>query len=165
MNAQYARQFFFPRLTPAFLVRLVLVIVASLFFFSQIFLPLRIQGHSMEPTYNNGGLALCWRLAYLFSSPQPGDVVAIRFAGNRVVLLKRVVALAGDTVSFRKGILWVNGRSVAEPYVRNRAPWQLPARVVHEGKLYVVGDNRGVPMAQHHFGQVEQTRIVGEVIW
>ena len=165
MNAPQRFRFFLPEMTPRYLLRILGVIIVSLVLFSQVLVPLRIQGKSMEPTYHDGGFTFCFRLRYLFSGPKPGDVVVIRFAGPKVMLLKRVVAAAGETVEFREGILFVNGLKKEEPYVRAAAPWRLPPRTVEADKVYVVGDNRTVPMDQHHFGQVDRQRIVGGVIW
>ena len=156
--------FFLPKLNRFFLLRILVLILATVVIFTQVLILLRIDGQSMEPTYSNG-FNLCWRGRYLFDSPQRGDVVAIRFAGNRVLLLKRIVALAGDTVAFNNGMLLVNGQQVDEPYVRFRNAWNLQPRTVEPGKVYVVGDNRGVPMQQHHFGQVDEQRIVGGLLW
>jgi len=61
----------------------------------------------MEPTYHDGGVNFCWRLRYLSSEPKKRDVVAVRFAGNKVMLLKRVIALEGEQVEFRNGKLFV----------------------------------------------------------
>ncbi|MDD2467617.1 MAG: signal peptidase I [Desulfobulbus sp.] len=157
--------FFLPKLNRFFLLRILGLILVTVVVFTQVLIPLRIEGQSMEPTYKNG-FNLCWRGRYLFSSPQRGEVVVIRFAGNRVLLLKRIVALAGDTVAFKNGILLVNGQPVQEPYVRyRRDDWNLEPRTVDPGKVYVVGDNRGVDMGRHHFGQVDQMRIVGGLLW
>jgi hypothetical protein len=59
----------------------------------------------------------------------------------------------------------VDGQAVEEPYVRLPCDWNLPPRVVDEDHLYVVGDNRSMPQAQHVFGQVHRDRIVGRPIW
>ena len=159
------RQFLLPNLTRAFFLRMLVVAATATLLFSQVFIPLRIQGQSMEPTYHDGGFNFCWRWRYLFSQPAHGDVVVIRFAGPRVMLLKRIVALAGETVEFRQGALFVNGRKVEEPYVKTASDWQLPSRRVEPGKVYVVGDNRGVSVNRHHFGQVHQQRIIGGLVW
>ncbi|MGD9949761.1 MAG: signal peptidase I [Desulfobulbus sp.] len=164
MRRSLFRRFLLPELNRLFFLRVLVLILATVLIFTQMLLPLKIEGQSMEPTYANG-FNICWRGRYLFSAPQRGDVVVIRFAGNRVLLLKRIVALAGDTVAFKNGVLLVNGQSVAEPYVRHRSAWNLPPRTVDPGKVYVVGDNRGVPMASHHFGQVALQRIVGGLLW
>ena len=146
-------------------LRLLAVALSAYIFFGHLLIPLRIQGRSMEPTYMDGGFNFCWRLHYLFSQPQRGDVVAIRFAGRRIMLLKRVVALAGETVEIRNGVLFVNTIQVNEPYVRYPSDWNLQPRQVASGKVYVIGDNRSVPIDQHHFGQVTARRIVGGVVW
>ncbi len=164
MHKNLLHSFLVPELNRFFLLRILVLILATVLIFTQVLIPLRIEGQSMEPTYSNG-FNLCWRGRYLFASPQRGDVVAIRFAGNRVLLLKRIVALAGDTVAFNNGMLLVNGEKVQEPYVQYRADWNLEPRTVEPGKVYVVGDNRGVPMNRHHFGQVEEQRIVGGLLW
>jgi len=164
MHKNLLHSFLAPELNRFFLLRILVLILATVLIFTQVLIPLRIEGQSMEPTYSNG-FNLCWRGRYLFASPQRGDVVAIRFAGNRVLLLKRIVALAGDNVAFEHGILVVNGQEVQEPYVQYRADWNLEPRTVEPGKVYVVGDNRGVPMHRHHFGQVEEQRIVGGLLW
>jgi signal peptidase I len=146
-------------------IRIIVISLAAWLIFSYVLIPLHIQGKSMEPTYHDGGVGFCWRQRYLFSPPSPGDVVAIRFAGRHVVLLKRVVALAGDIVEFRNGVLYVNSQPIDEPYVQFRSDWNLAPRTVAADRVYVVGDNRGVPMEQHHFGQVDVKRILGGVLW
>ena len=164
MGNRLFRRFFLPKLNRFFLVRILVLITVAVVLFTQVLIPLRIEGQSMEPTYTNG-VNLCWRGRYLFSSPQRGDVVAIRLAGHRVLLLKRIVALAGDTVAFANGVLLVNGLPITEPYVHKRSDWNLEPRTVAAGKVYVVGDNRSVPMTRHHFGQVDRQRIVGGLLW
>lgn len=80
------------------------------------------------------------------------------------MLLKRIVALEGETVEFRKGLLHVNGIVINEPYVRYPSDWQLPPRTIAPGHVYVVGDNRGTDMARHQFGEINIKRIVGGVL-
>ncbi len=119
----------------------------------------------MEPTYANGGINFCWRLRYLLSEPKRHDVVAVRFAGSRIMLLKRVVACEGEQVEFRDGKLLVDGREVAEPYVQFSCNWNLPSRTVQKDCVYVVGDNRSMPIEEHHFGQTSKIRLMGGPLW
>lgn len=49
------RQFFFPALSPAFLIRVSIVALFAYLFFGYVCTPFRIRGYSMEPTYHNGG--------------------------------------------------------------------------------------------------------------
>lgn len=158
------KSFFFPQINKAFLLRLLLVASSAWLIFGFLLIPLRVENISMEPTYQNGSFAFSWRLQYLFSPPQRGDVVTVRFSGRDIMLLKRIVALEGDRIAFVGGQLLVNGQNVHEPYVSYRQQWQLSERTVAPGHVYVVGDNRGMAMRQHKFGQVNIDRIIGGVI-
>jgi signal peptidase I len=159
------KNFLFPSLTRGFALRLLAVAVSAVVLFGTILIPFRIQGHSMAPTYRDGGFNFCNTLRYVWTPPQRRDVVAVRLAGNRIMLLKRVVALEGDRVAFHDGRLVVNGETVAEPYVVDPRPWNLAPRTVARGHVYVVGDNRRVPMDVHLFGQTPRERIVGGPLW
>ena len=159
------RQFLFPSLTPKFLIRALSVALFAYLFFGHICIPLRIEGYSMEPTYRNRSVNFCWRWRYIFSEPKRYDVVAVRFAGNKVMLLKRVVAGEGEGVEFRDGKLLVDGKEMDEPHVRYPCNWNLPSWRVEKGCVYVVGDNRNMRMENHHFGQVSMKRIIGAPLW
>ena len=158
-------RFFFPPVTWKLLVRVSLVALLSYLFFGYLCIPLHIEGISMEPNYHDGGFNFCWRLRYLFSTPQRYDVVAVRFAGDRIMLLKRIVAFEGDQVEFRQGKLLVNGLELEEPYVRNPCDWDLSPRTVQKDSIYVIGDNRSMPIENHVFGNAAIRRIIGVPLW
>ena len=161
------RAFFRPRLTQGYWVRVAAVAVVAALFFAYVCRPMWIKGASMEPTYHDGSFVFCLLVRYRFADPAIGDVVTVRMpqAGSRVMLLKRVVALAGDTVEFRQGVLYRNGQPVDEPYVHYRNPWNLGPRQVKPGQVYVVGDNRGMAIESHVFGQTPLSRIGGAPLW
>jgi signal peptidase I len=159
------QKFLFPDITFRFLIRTGLVTGVAIVCFTWILIPFRIDGHSMAPTYQNGAFNFCNRLQYLFSSPSRHDVVAIRYAGTRVMLLKRILAVEGETLEFRQGQLYVNGKPVRESYITMRYDWDLGPRTVQTGYVYVAGDNRQVPMLTHDFGQTPIKRIIGAPLW
>ena len=113
----------------------------------------------------NGGFNFCFRLRYILSKPEIHDVVTIRLAGEKVILLKRVVAVEGDIVEFRNGALFVNEKKIDETYVRYPSGWNLSPRKVDKSHVYVVGDNRSVPIDVHQFGQTSIDRINGVPLW
>lgn len=156
--------FFWPSITKGYLFRLLGVGLTTYLLFGYLFIPLHIQGSSMEPTYHDGSFGFCWRLQYVMSPPERADVVAVRFSGTRVMLLKRVIAVEGETIEFRKGALYINGQRTPEPYVRFQSEWDLEPRKVAAGHVYVIGDNRGISMDRHQFGEVSVLRIVGGVL-
>ena len=119
----------------------------------------------MEPTYHDGGFNFCWRYRYLFSEPKRFDVVALRYAGKNIMLLKRIVALEGERVEFRNGKLFVDNREIKEPYVSFPCDWNLPPLQVEKGYVFVVGDNRSMPKESHYFGKALKIRIMGGPLW
>lgn len=165
MIGKSVKRFFFPAVTRRYLARLVGMAVGTFLFFNYICIPFRVQGESMTPAYKTGTVNFCFTLRYLFSGPRPPDVVTVRLAGNRVMLLKRVVATEGQTVEFRQGVLFVDGKPVDEPYLSGESDWNLEPRAVKPGHVYVVGDNRRVPMQTHQFGQTPVNRVVGVPLW
>ena len=158
-------QFIFPSITKRFFVRILIVILISYIFFGYICIPIRIKGRSMEPTYKNKGFNFCWTPYTIFSTPQKNDIVLIRLAGKKVMLLKRIVAIHGDMVEFKSGKLYINGIQADEPYVKFPCSWELSPRKIKKNHVYVVGDNRDMPMENHVFGQTSLKRIAGESLW
>ena len=159
------REFLFPTLKPEFFLRVALVTLCAYLFFGHVLTPFISRGKSMEPTYRDGSFNFIWKGKYWFSEPERQDVVTVRLAGERVVYLKRVVAFPGETVEFKDGVLLVNGKPLSEPYVYGPCNWNLPPREVDPGQVYLVGDNRSMPMEQHDFGQTSERRIVGAPLW
>ena len=154
--------FLAPRLDRRFAIRLACVAGVSVLFFGLVCRPCIINGESMVPTYPSRGFVFCWRPVFWLRKPRRGDVVMVRFVGRNVLLLKRVVALAGDTVEFRGGQLYVNSVAIPEPWnPPGRSDWNLEPRQVEPGNVYVVGDNRSMSIDDHVFGQVSAKRLEG----
>ena len=159
------RWLFKPQIGKWYWLRVAVIAAAALLFFGFFCKPMYLNGGSMEPNYHNGTLNFCWTPAYWFRKPQRGDVVVFRYAGEKILLLKRIVGLPGDIIEFRDGYLYVNGERQEEPYVKlNRVPWNLKPRKVSAGHFYVVGDNRSMPMRQHKFGEIRQSRVEGTLL-
>ncbi len=159
-SAGTMRDFFIPRPTKGFFIRMGVVAIVAIIVFGFLLIPCIIDGESMIPTYPAHGFTFCWRGKYLFRNPKRGEVVIICYS-TKVYFLKRVVALPGETVEFRRGNLFINGRRQREPYLHYICDWNLPPRTVEAGHYYVVGDNRSQPISLHKFGQVDSKKIAG----
>ncbi|HLP75766.1 MAG TPA: signal peptidase I, partial [Candidatus Paceibacterota bacterium] len=148
------------------LVRIVILVLLVFAVRQFALLPIRIFGPSMMPTYQENGINMVNRLAYLRAEPQRGDVVAIRYAGEHRLLMKRILALPGETIEFRNGKVLINGEILPEPYLAKGYPsdWTIPLQTVKPDHYYVVGDNRTMPEELHVKGQAERRRIVGKVL-
>ncbi len=158
-------RFMFPRLTRAFFVRLALLAVGTTLVGVYWLRPMVVDGESMEPTYAAHGVNVCVMTAYRSHPPARGDVVALKYGGTRYMLLKRVLAFAGETVAFSNGVCLVDGRPLDEPYVALNSGWTVPPRKVRPGCIYVMGDNRSVPFENHVGGEISLARVAGRTLW
>jgi signal peptidase I len=148
------------------LLRVVLLVAGAAVVFGWVLLPVRAEGISMEPTFEPGSLHLVNRLAYRGRRPARGDIVAIRLAGPHVVYVKRVVGLPGERLRITGGQVFIDGRALAEPYVRRRNPsWALPETTLGPDEYFVVGDNRAMRIELHDLGVARFRRIVGRVVY
>jgi signal peptidase I len=79
-------------------------------------------------------------------------------------LVKRVVALPGETVAGRNGKLLVDGKPLAEPYLAAGTVTSTfgPERV-GDGKLWVMGDRRGTSRDSRNFGPIGRGSVAGRV--
>jgi signal peptidase I len=127
--------------------------------------PFRIPSESMEPTLKPGDQALVDKLSG--HTPKRGQLVAFHLPGNGgEVLLKRVVAVGGDTVGLEDGVLVVNGNQVREPFVNHKAIDSVyfgPVRV-RPGTVFVMGDNRANSEDSRDFGAVRTSSIIGRAV-
>lgn len=133
-----------------------------------------VVGRSMEDTLHDEDQLVVDKLTLLFSSPERGDIVTVNGAkahnDNKEVgmLVKRVVALPGDTLDFKDGKVIINGQEIEEDYLSagtyTMAPfgWQGEIRIP-EGHYYVLGDNRGNSADSRVFGPVPENAIEGKV--
>jgi len=146
------------------LVRIIVLVTLTFAVSKFVLIPIRVEGVSMLPTYRQGRINFVNALAYRSREPQRGDVISIRMAGMRVMLMKRVVGLPGEVIAFRNGQLWIDGKPVDEPYLKYPCNWQMDPEQVGPDEFYVVGDNRSMPQADHTQGLAKRQRIVGKVL-
>jgi signal peptidase I len=151
-----------PRATTA---RSLTIIAVAAILFRFVLLPVRLEGISMLPTYEDGELNFANRLAYAFKLPHRGDVVAIRMAGESVVYVKRIIGLPSEEVRIVQGTVMINGRPLTEPTVRYRIPWNMGAVTLRADEYFMVGDNRSMDMINHDFGRALREKIVGKLLY
>jgi signal peptidase I len=126
--------------------------------------PFAIPSPSMEPTLVEGDRVLVSRLTYHFRSPHAGDVVVFHPPDDpgSEPYIKRVVAVAGDTVSVHDGSLWVNGVAQPEPFIREHPILgDFPETEVSAGHIWVMGDNRNNSGDSRRFGEVSVDEVIG----
>jgi signal peptidase I len=90
-------------------------------------------------------------------------------SGGEQDFVKRVMAIGGDTIEGREGVVYVNDVAVKEPYLpRGIVTTDFPPQTVPAGQIFVMGDNRGNSDDSRSFGPVDVDEVVGEAflsIW
>lgn len=144
-----------------------LVIVAAVaILVATLWMPvLQIYGSSMNETLQDGDIVLSVKASQMES----GDIIAFYY--NNKILVKRVIAQAGDWVNIdAEGNVYVNDQFLEEPYISNKAlgecdielPYQVP-----ENRVFVMGDHREVSVDSRSatVGCVAEEQIVGKLVF
>lgn len=126
---------------------------------------LQIYGTSMSPTLQDGEIVISVKSADLHQ----GDILSFYY--NNKVLVKRVIATAGDWVNIdQEGTVFVNGEMLEEPYLTEKdfgdtnieLPYQVP-----DAKVFVMGDHRNVSVDSRNtvVGCISQEQIIGKLVF
>jgi signal peptidase I len=129
-----------------------------------------IPSPSMEPTLDVGDRVLVNKLSYKFHDVNRGDVVVFERPpgastgenGEIKDLIKRVIAVGGDTIEAKEGEVYVNSEQVDEDYLEpGTSTDNLPLTEIPEGQVFVMGDNRTNSEDSRIFGPIDEDAIVG----
>jgi signal peptidase I len=129
-----------------------------------------IPSESMEPTLEVGDRILVNKLSYRLHDVHRGDVVVFKRPPTAVAtpdgtedLIKRVIALSGETIEARDdGLVYVDGELLDESYLPEGTRTEnLPLQTVPDGKVFVMGDNRGHSGDSRMFKAIDEDLIVG----
>lgn len=145
-------------------ISVLTVVAAAAVLITTLFLPiLQISGDSMSPTLEQDEIVVLLKTKDF----ERGELVGFYFQGK--ILLKRIVALPGDTVVMDvDGNVYVNENLLEEPYVTEKSlgdcdlefPYEVPAN-----KYFVMGDQRSnsVDSRNSLIGSVAYEDIIGKV--
>jgi signal peptidase I len=141
-------------------------IVALLLVHSFVVEPVRVRSDSMEPTLRPGAVLAIDKLTFHFRDPRRGDVIVATDPSTGESIVKRVVALAGDSVGIDNGALVVNGAKVVETYIDNDGMqgFYFGPDVVPAGHVFLLGDNRADSIDSRTFGPIAVDDLDGRVI-
>lgn len=125
-----------------------------------------IQQVSMTPNIVEGERIIVNKLAYLFGGPQRGDIIVF-YPPPEVEnqeLIKRVIGLPGETVEIKSGTVYINGRAIREPYIKDPPRYRLDPYEVPAGQYFVLGDNRNNSNDSHTGWTVVRASITGKAV-
>ena len=188
------KQGFFRELLEWVLYILAAFVLASLIQ-SEVFALTEVNMSSMESTLMPQDKLVMNKMAYRFGEPDRGDIliflkdepadgfvrrvsiylsdVSMKLNGEfrRNRLIKRIIALPGDTVEIRDNQVFVNGEILQESYARvdpdagRVLNGELALLTVPEDMIFVMGDNRGKSLDSRSFGCVSLDSVEGEAVF
>lgn len=129
--------------------------------FKYVLMGIKVHGASMEPSFVHGQVRVVNRVAYLWSSPKRGDIVAIRAPGLNAVLLKRIIALPGEKLTIRRGEIYINGKRLEEKYTKGVTNYRARDQEMEPHQYFVIGDNREISEAYLIFDY----KIMGKLLF
>jgi signal peptidase I len=108
------------------------------------------------------------KFVYHFAAIGHGDVVVFRYPRDpEKSYIKRVIALPGDRLRIDHGRVWLNGKSVSEPYVplEYRDNRSMAEIVVPADSYFMMGDHRSISSDSRDFGPVDRELIYGKAVF
>ncbi len=145
-------------------VALGLAMIIIVFFYQ----PVKVEGTSMAPLLSDQERIFINKFVYHFEPIGRGDVVVFWYPLDRTKsFIKRVVGLPGDEVEIRRGRVYINGKTLEEPYVPSQyidtaayGPVQIP-----RDEYFVMGDHRISSNDSRIFGPVPSAFIYGKAVF
>jgi signal peptidase I len=129
-----------------------------------------IVGLSMSPTLHNADRYFVNRWTYHLRAPARGDVVVLKDPTDGKYSVKRIVALAGESIYIKNGCVYVNGEKLQEPYL-NQGTMTYTSRKFQEelitcgkDRYYVLGDNRNNSFDSRVYGAIPRENILGVIM-
>jgi len=149
-----------------------LVIAGAIFVvvYAFLFRPYQVNGLSMFPTFDNGEYILTNLVTKRFSEFNRGDIIVFKSPTDKDKdFIKRIIGIAGDTVSVNKGHIYLNGKELDESYLPSNYTTaggsfleEGVQIVVPEGKYFVLGDNRSNSSDSREWGFITKDEIIGK---
>lgn len=122
-----------------------------------------VASQSMAPALTAGNQVL---VATHDTTPELGDIMAFNDPNGDWDILKRVVAVGGDTIEARDGVLIRNGNVANTITVDSRRPMRDFGPVaIGSNEVFLIGDNYAASVDSRQFGPLSTDDIRGTVRW
>jgi signal peptidase I len=147
---------------------ILLAIAIAIFIVIFVVQPVKVEGTSMQPQLSDQDRIFVNRFIYRFKEIIKGEVVVFWYPKDRSKsFIKRVIGVPGDFIEIRRGMVYVNGERIDEPYLKPEfRDFQSFSKVVVPQEMYfVLGDHRNSSNDSRSWGFVEKSLIYGKAIF
>lgn len=118
---------------------------------------IRVNGDSMYGTLHDKDIMILDKIGYQFHKIKRFDIVVVERNGER--LIKRVMALPGEIISYENNVLYIDGEEMEDPYNRfDRGDFESR---LGDDEYFVMGDNREDSLDSFFFGPIHRNQILG----
>jgi len=162
-------QVFKPSFNIKFWLRDILfAFVIAIFIIIFVVQPVKVEGTSMLPVLMDQERIFVNRFIYQFTDISRGDVVVFRYPKDvNKSFIKRILAVPGDEIEIRAGMVYLNGRRLDESYIPveflDRRSY--PRTIVPPDRYFVLGDHRNSSNDSRNWGFVEKRLIYGKAFF
>lgn len=143
------------------LIPYVIILVFVIFLRTYLVTPIKVNGESMVPTLDGGEIMLLTK--YNKNDLKRNDIIIARVSrvdGTLEEVIKRIIALPGETISCEKGILFINGKKYQEEYGKGYTN-DFDTIKLSEDEYFILGDNRNNSYDSSEFGAIKKEQIQG----
>ncbi|MDO5725339.1 MAG: signal peptidase I [Tissierellia bacterium] len=125
----------------------------------------QINGISMEPTFYHNEMVFSATYPVKLGNIKRGDIVIVKRTSEHEDVIKRILAIPGDTLEFSNDRVILNGKTLNEPYINKAESAFYPAMtyVLKENEYFILGDNRGHSTDSRMYGPINKDTIRGVV--
>ncbi|MBQ9625213.1 MAG: signal peptidase I [Clostridia bacterium] len=126
-----------------------------------------VKGESMAQTLNNNQVLYMDKVGYRFNNPERGDIVICRYPYFSENCIKRVIAMPGETIGIKNGVVYVNDDPTIDEWQGNYDLADMATIRVPDNCYFVMGDNRGnsKDSRDKSVGCIPKDKIYGKAVF
>lgn len=152
------------------LIPYVIIFIVVILIRSFLATPVIVSGSSMVPNFHNGEVLILSKISYKLSNINRFDVVVIKPEKEKEEIIKRVIGLPGEHVSYKNNKLYINDKEEKENFKSfDTDDFNLEevcsCTVIPEDKYLVLGDNRPISKDSRRIGLIDKDSIEGKVVF
>lgn len=143
----------------------VLLCLAIFFGVQVTFATAIVSGESMYPTYEDRDVVLGIKIDRNYARQDVVIVDCSQYNIGAEYIIKRVVAVAGDTVAIKNGYLYINGEKQEESYISEQMYSDMEEVTVSQDCVFVMGDNRNNSIDSRIIGEINVEDVYAKVVY